>query len=249
MRRNIFAVTLMLACVTPASGSIAPLKAAAPRCRVVSGWPTLPSGEILGQATGVGVNNKGEVLVFHRAGRTWTDPFPTEPIAAPTVWVFDGKTGRFLRRWGTGMFIMPHGLTIDRNNNVWLTDVGLQQVLKFSPDGRLLFTLGERGIAAQTVRTSTFLQMWQFGPMADFTLAMDTLTHGFFALMRRAIFSTSGESRVTVRESSTFPMLSLSTKPVGCTSQIVATHEYKSLTVLVILLLTGTAARLVDRTV
>ncbi len=42
---------------------------------------------------------------------------------------------------------MPHGLTIDSQDNVWLTDVALQQVFKFSPDGRLLMTIGERGIA------------------------------------------------------------------------------------------------------
>ena len=118
-----------------------------PACRVVHGWPTLPAGEILGQATGVGIDSKGAVLVFHRAGRTWIEPFPTEPIAAPTIWAFDGKTGRFLKSWGAGMFVMPHGLTVDRDDNVWLTDVGRQQVFKFAADGRLLLTLGERGVA------------------------------------------------------------------------------------------------------
>ena len=113
--------------------------------QVVSGWPTLPSGEILGQATGVGVDSHGNVLVFHRAGRVWAAPPPTEPIARPTVWVFDGTTGQFLRSWGAGMFVMPHGLTVDRDDNVWLTDVGLHQVFKFSPDGGLLLTLGEAG--------------------------------------------------------------------------------------------------------
>jgi peptidylamidoglycolate lyase len=120
---------------------------AAQGCRVRPGWPILPEGEILGQATGVGVDSRGAVLVFHRAGRVWAEPFPTEPIAAPTVWVFDGATGRLLRRWGAGLFIMPHGLTVDRGDNVWLTDVGRQQVFKFAPDGRLVLTLGERGVA------------------------------------------------------------------------------------------------------
>ncbi len=112
------------------------------RYQVVHGWPQLPPGEMLGQATGVGVDSHGNVLVFHRAGREWTEPFPAEPIARPTVWVFD-KTGRFLRSWGAGTFVMPHGLTVDHGDNVWLSDVGLHQVFKFSPDGRLLLTLGE----------------------------------------------------------------------------------------------------------
>jgi len=116
------------------------------KCEVVHGWPTLPPGEILGQTTSVGVDSKGAVFVFHRGDRTWVEPFPAEPIAVATIWVFDGKSGRFLRSWGAGKFIMPHGLTIDHEDNVWLTDVALQQVFKFAPDGRLLLSLGERGV-------------------------------------------------------------------------------------------------------
>jgi hypothetical protein len=51
------------------------------------------------------------------------------------------------RRWGADLFAMPHGLTIDDHDNVWVTDVALQQVYKFSADGRLLLTLGEGGVA------------------------------------------------------------------------------------------------------
>lgn len=112
---------------------------------VVHGWPDLPPGEILGQATGVGVDSHGNVLVFHRAGRVWMEPFPTDPIARSTVWVFDGSTGRFLRSWGESSFMMPHGLTVDHDDNVWLTDVALHQVFKFSADGRLLLKVGEAG--------------------------------------------------------------------------------------------------------
>jgi peptidylamidoglycolate lyase len=90
--------------------------------------------------------------VFHRAGREWSEPFPTEQIGHPTVWVFDGHSGRLLKSWGASRFIMPHGLTIDRDDNVWLTDVGLQQVFKFSPDGRLLMTLGEARVAGNDAR-------------------------------------------------------------------------------------------------
>ena len=143
-RANFSAMTLVLAGIVTPVGAQSPTTV--PKCGVVHGWPTLPPGESLGQATGVSIDSKGAVLVFHRAGRTWIEPFPTEPIAAPTVWAFDAKTGRFLRSWGAGMFIMPHGVTVDRNDNVWLTDVGRQQVFKFAPDGRLLLTLGERGI-------------------------------------------------------------------------------------------------------
>ena len=129
------------------SPSAARGQAAGSTYQVVHGWPELPAGEILGQATGVGINSKGEVLVFHRADRTWVEPFPAEPIARTTIAVFDGASGRFLRAWGAGLFIMPHSLTVDRNDHVWLTDVGRQQVLEFSPDGHLLRTIGEQGVA------------------------------------------------------------------------------------------------------
>ncbi len=42
---------------------------------------------------------------------------------------------------------MPHGLTVDRENNIWITDVGLHQVFKFSHKGQLLLRLGEAGVA------------------------------------------------------------------------------------------------------
>jgi len=73
------------------------------------------------------------------------EPAPAEPIPRPTIWVFGGTTGRFLRSWGENAFRMPHGLTVDRQDNVWVTDVGLHQVFKFSHDGRLLLKLGEAG--------------------------------------------------------------------------------------------------------
>lgn len=115
--------------------------------RVVHGWPQLPTGEILGQATGVGIDSKQNVWVFHRAGREWSDPMPAEAIDRATLIQFDGRTGKRLRSWGASSFVMPHGLTVDSNDNVWLTDVGTHQVFKYSPDGRLLMTLGERGVS------------------------------------------------------------------------------------------------------
>jgi len=122
------------------------------RYEIVHGWPELPPGEILGQATGVDVDSKGNVWVFHRAGREWSDPFPIEPIDRPTVWVFHGQTGRLLTSWGANTFVMPHGLTIDHDDNVWLTDVGRHQVFKFAPDGRQLLVLGEARVPGDDAR-------------------------------------------------------------------------------------------------
>lgn len=136
-----------LAANLPASLPTAPTQA--PDYRVVHGWPILPDGEVLGSVAGVGVDSHGNVFVFHRAGRTWphSDVLELTPIARPTIDVFDGRSGALLTRWGSNLFAMPHGLTIDHHDNVWLTDVALQQVYEFSHDGHLLLTLGERGVA------------------------------------------------------------------------------------------------------
>ncbi len=110
---------------------------------VVSGWPQLPEKHVLGFCAGVAVDAQDRVFVFHRSGRVWANPFSKEPIAAPTVSVMDGASGKLLATWGENRFLMPHGLTVDHESNLWLTDVGLHQVFKFSPDGKVLLTLGE----------------------------------------------------------------------------------------------------------
>ncbi len=113
---------------------------------VVPGWPQLTEGHVLGLCAGVGVDAQNRVFVFHRSGRVWSKPFPKESIAAPTVSVFDGASGKLISSWGANRFVMPHGLSVDHAGNLWLTDVGLHQVFKCSPAGEVLLTLGEAGV-------------------------------------------------------------------------------------------------------
>lgn len=119
---------------------------AQPHHKVVPNWPRLPQNHELGLCAGVGVDAQNRVFVFHRNGRKWSNPFPKEPIALPTVSVIDGNSGKLLASWGEGRFIMPHGLTVDHEGNLWLTDVGLHQVFECTPEGRVLLTLGEAGV-------------------------------------------------------------------------------------------------------
>ena len=56
---------------TDAQSTLAPGLASPPEYRVVHNWPVLPQGEVLGSDAGIGVDSRGEVFVFHRAGRTW----------------------------------------------------------------------------------------------------------------------------------------------------------------------------------
>jgi peptidylamidoglycolate lyase len=52
------------------------------------------------------------------------------PIAVSTVLTLDPETGAVLSDWGRNLFYMPHGIALDADDNVWLTDVALHQVFK-----------------------------------------------------------------------------------------------------------------------
>jgi DNA-binding beta-propeller fold protein YncE len=93
---------------------------------------TMPDGWKFGRVSAVGTDSAGSVYVFHRG-----------PKADPIV-VFDAK-GKYLRSWGRGVFGNAHGLRVDRDNNVWVTDNGLHLVHKFTNEGQLLLTLGVKG--------------------------------------------------------------------------------------------------------
>ena len=146
MLRALLALSAAWAALSTPTASASKPQPSGADFHVVHGWPLLPPGEVLGPPAGVGVDSHGNVLVFHRANRNWKEPLPVDPIKKDVLWVFDGRTGRLLKRWGAGLFAMPHGLTVDDRDNLWLTDVGLHQVFKFSPDGKLLLTLGEKGV-------------------------------------------------------------------------------------------------------
>lgn len=63
------------------------------------------------------------------------------PIPENTVLTLDPQTGEVLGQWGSDLFYMPHGLTIDRHDNLWVTDVALHQAFKVnSLDVNLYFS-------------------------------------------------------------------------------------------------------------
>jgi len=116
-------------------------KAGAEPYAVVHGWPELPLGFVLGQVSGVAVDSHNHVFVFHRAENSWAAD-KAHLIASATVLCFEGASGKLVSSWGQNRFIEPHGLRVDRHDNVWVTDRALQQVFEFSHDGKLLLTIG-----------------------------------------------------------------------------------------------------------
>ena len=98
-----------------------------PGYEVVPGWPALPAGMVVGEAVGVEVDSQNHVFFFHRADKSWGN---STVIDKDTVVTVDGATGQVLATWGKNLFLVPHGLTVDQDDNVWVTDVMLNQVLQ-----------------------------------------------------------------------------------------------------------------------
>lgn len=103
--------------------------------RAVPDWPTLPEQVQLGPVAAVAADAADRIYFLQRA-------------KAPIL-VFD-KDGKFLRSWGDGLVKTAHGLRIDRDGNVWITDIGSHLVMKFDAQGKLLLTLGKKDEAGDT---------------------------------------------------------------------------------------------------
>ncbi len=116
--------------------------ATATQYQEVKDWPSLPQNVQLGETAGVSVDLNDHVFIFHRPGRGF-DVKATTKLTDPTVLEIDANTGKLISSWGANIFLVPHGITIDRQNDIFLTDVALQQVFKFTHDGKPIFTLGE----------------------------------------------------------------------------------------------------------
>ena len=138
----LISATVVLATQSADVRQLAVAARTAVRYEEVKTWPALPDDLQVGEAAGVAVDTHGHVFVFHRPGRGF-DPSATEPLKGAAVLVIDPNTGQLIRSWGANMFLVPHGITIDDANDVFLTDVGLHQVFKFSHDGALRFAVGE----------------------------------------------------------------------------------------------------------
>ncbi|XP_074651531.1 peptidyl-glycine alpha-amidating monooxygenase B-like isoform X2 [Tubulanus polymorphus] len=108
----------------------------------VADWPKLPDDKKLGQVAGVACDSHENVYIFHRGTRVWNamsfnqnnEFMEKEPVKMNTIIVMD-KNGNFVKEFGKNRFYMPHGLHIDNEDNLWLTDVALHQVFKI-PKGK-----------------------------------------------------------------------------------------------------------------
>ena len=85
---------------------------------------------LAGAAASVAFDSKGHLFVLTRG--------------QPSLYEFD-ENGKFIRSFGEGLFTRSHGLRIDKDGSIWATDVGAHTVMKLSPQGQVLLTLGTKG--------------------------------------------------------------------------------------------------------
>lgn len=107
----------------------APAKTGIPNYQLVAHWPQLPSDAKFGGVSAVATDSADRVYVFHRGKKP--------------IMVFD-RDGKYLRSWGDDQVKTAHGLRVDRDNQIWTTDIGNQLVRKYSAEGKLLLTLGKK---------------------------------------------------------------------------------------------------------
>ena len=132
--------------------------------RTIEGWAKLPDGRLWGSTSAVDIDKDGtSIWVAERCG---TNSCLNSML--PTVMKFD-STGKMTASFGAGLMVFPHGIHVDRDGNIWVTDgqdnlprrargaaadaplppapdriIG-HQLFKFSPKGDLLLTLGKAG--------------------------------------------------------------------------------------------------------
>lgn len=125
---------------------------------VTSQWGELPAGRTWGHTAGIDIDpTDGNVWAYERCGAGGgggvggssinCDNNPVDPN-----FKLDRRTGKVLANFGAGLFVNPHGVHVDREGNVWVTDLASNasgtkghQVHKFSPGGELLMSLGVAG--------------------------------------------------------------------------------------------------------
>jgi len=109
-------------------------------------WGERPPGVKWAAVTAIEPAPDGSIYVIHRCFANSCAGRQEAPILKYN------PDGRLLSSWGSGMFIFPHGATVDRDGNLWVTDARGEngkghQVFKFDPTGRVLMTLGKAGVS------------------------------------------------------------------------------------------------------
>ena len=172
-----------------AQGDVQPLNSLPNPYATVESWAQLPEGRTWGSTAGVAVDRHGHIWVAERCGANTCAGSDLAPILE-----FD-SSGRLLKSFGARMFVFPHGITVDKDGNVWATDgqgsAGKgQQVFKFNPDGKILMALGKAGVAGDAHDTFNQPSAVAIAPDGDIFVADG---HGGNSNARIVKFSKDGK--------------------------------------------------------
>ena len=123
-----------------------------PTGEVILNWAPLPDDRVWGSTAGIDIGPDGHVWAYDRCGGLALAGGCEENPDRDPVFKFDKDTGEVLTSFGAGLFVLPHGIHVDADGNVWVTDsqgnaAGTKghQVIKFSPEGDELMRLGVAG--------------------------------------------------------------------------------------------------------
>jgi DNA-binding beta-propeller fold protein YncE len=146
---------------TAATDRVQPVNSGANPYRVIRDWAQFTSeSRPWGGSNGVAIDRDGKSVWAVDRCSAGTTPGCLGSQGNP-VHLFD-ESGKEVRSFGAGMFVWPHGIHVDREGNIWVADArapspeDLTQfpgeankgsvVVKFSPEGRLLMTIGKPGV-------------------------------------------------------------------------------------------------------
>jgi sugar lactone lactonase YvrE len=117
----------------------------------------LPAGRSMGSTSAVTVDAHGRIWVADRCGTNSCEGSSLDPIME-----FDSQ-GNFVRAFGRGLFVFPHGICVDASGHVWVADAKSADgktagakgnaVLEFDPNGKLVRTIGQPGDTSRTTLT------------------------------------------------------------------------------------------------
>lgn len=111
---------------------------------------TMPDGRTMGSGNAVDVDSQGNIWVFERCGANSCSGSDVDPILKFS------PEGEILTSFGAGMFVFPHGIVVDDDDNIWVVDAGVEdgvkgnQIFKFNQQGEILLELGRPGIRGAT---------------------------------------------------------------------------------------------------
>ena len=147
-----------IAAPAPAGNNITGQGLPNPAPTVTKNWGQLPPGRKWGTTAGIDIDPKdGNVVAYERCGAgagggAGGGPVDCETNIVDPIFKFDRKTGAVLANFGKGVMVTPHGISVDKDGNVWVADfsgnkAGTKghQVHKFSPRGEKLMSLGVAG--------------------------------------------------------------------------------------------------------